>query len=250
MAQPIPRDGLRRSLALWRVFRLEQSDPATFYTALAEDSVRQLERYDSLRGRVLLDVGGGPGYFADAFRGAGATYLSLDSDVGEMSLHGRAPESGTSVIGSGVELPFADAAVDVCYSSNVLEHVAEPWRLADEMVRVTRPGGLVYLSYTNWLSPHGGHETGMWHYAGGTYARDRYTRRHGHPPKNAFGSTLFAVSVADAIRWAGACRDADVVEIVPRYHPRWARGVVRVPGLRELATWNVAVVMGRRACSH
>jgi SAM-dependent methyltransferase len=246
MSDPIPPDGVRRSLALFRLFRLEQTDPATFYTALAADSVRQLARYVDLAGRVLLDVGGGPGYFADAFRAAGATYLSLDSDVGEMSLHGRRPVVGTSVVGSGVRLPVADASVDICYSSNLLEHVSDPWRAADEMVRVTRPGGIVYISYTNWWSPHGGHETGLWHYFGGHYARDRYLRRRGHAPKNAFGSTLFAVSVADAFRWVRRQGDAELVEIVPRYHPRWARDVVRVPLLREVATWNVAVVMRRQ----
>jgi SAM-dependent methyltransferase len=246
MSDRIPPDGVRRSTALFQVFRREQSDPAAFYTALAADSTRQLSRYVDLAGRVLLDVGGGPGYFADAFRAAGATYVSLDSDVGEMSLHGRRPEVGTSVLGSGTHLPFADASVDICYSSNVLEHVGAPWRMADEMVRVTRPGGIVYLSYTNWLSPHGGHETGMWHYLGGAYARDRYTRRHGHEPKNAFGSSLFAVSVADAFRWARQQRAGELIEIVPRYHPRWARHVVRVPALRELATWNVVVVMRRQ----
>jgi SAM-dependent methyltransferase len=246
MTVPIPSDGVRRSLALLRVFRLEQTDPATFYTALAGDSVAQLIRYVDLAGRLLLDVGGGPGYFADAFRAAGATYVSLDSDVGEMSLHGRRPEVGTSVLGSGVALPFADASVDITYSSNVLEHVSDPWRMADEMVRVTRPGGIVYISYTNWFSPHGGHETGMWHYISGGFARDRYTRRHGHAPKNAFGSSLFAVSVADAIRWADHQPEAELIEIVPRYHPRWARHVVRVPALREVATWNVVVVMRRQ----
>ena len=32
--------------------------------------------------------------------------------------------------------PFADDSVDVCLSSNVAEHVAEPWRLGNEMLRV------------------------------------------------------------------------------------------------------------------
>ncbi|MDQ1424975.1 MAG: hypothetical protein QOD72_2473 [Acidimicrobiaceae bacterium] len=246
MSERIPSDGVRRSLALLKVFRLEQTDPAAFYTTLADDSVAQLERYVDLAGPLLLDVGGGPGYFADAFRAAGAVYLSLDSDVGEMSLHGRRPLVGTSVLGTGVHLPFADASVDISYSSNVLEHVSDPWRMADEMVRVTRPGGIVFISYTNWLSPHGGHETGMWHYVGGGYARDRYARRHGRPPKNSFGSSLFAVSVADAFRWVDRQRHAELIEIVPRYHPRWARGVVRVPLLREVATWNVTVVMRRQ----
>jgi len=31
--------------------------------------------------------------------------------------------------------------------------------------------------------------------------------------------------------------------VLPRYHPRWARGILRVPGLREVATWNLVLVV-------
>ena len=159
--------GMRRSVTLFQAFRKEQTDPDLFYGMLAADSAAQVAHYAPLAGRLVLDVGGGPGYFADSFRRAGARYLAIDSDVGEMSLHGRAPERGTSILGSGLSLPIRDGAVDVCYSSNVLEHVPDPWRMADEMVRVTRPGGYVFLSFTSWLSPWGGHETSPWHYLGG-----------------------------------------------------------------------------------
>ena len=56
--------------------------------------------------------------------------------------------TGASVIGDGYWRPLADASMDVCFSSNVLEHVRDPGGFIDEMIRVTRPGGLVYLSYT------------------------------------------------------------------------------------------------------
>jgi hypothetical protein len=115
------------------------------------------------------------------------------------------------------------------------------------MVRVTRPGGLVYLSYTNWLSFWGGHETAPWHYFGGRYARRRYLRRHGHEPKNRYGESLFAVPVGAALRWARSQPDAEVLAAFPRYHPWWAHWLVTVPGLRELATWNLALVLRRRS---
>jgi SAM-dependent methyltransferase len=143
-------------------------------------------------------------------------------------------------------LPFRDATVDVCYSSNVLEHVPQPERMADEMVRVTRPGGLVFLSYNNWFAPNGGHETAPWHFLGGRYAADRYARRTGHRPKNDLGVTLFRTSVAQMLRWLDRQPDVEVVAVLPRYHPRWAHWVVRVPGLREVATWNLLLVLRKR----
>ena len=235
------RADLRRSVALFREFGHEQPDPARFYTALAADSAQQLSQYVDLAGKVLLDVGGGPGYFRDAFRSAGATYLALDADAGELAGLGRAAEG--TVLGSGTALPFKTGSVDVCYSSNVLEHVATPWTMADEMVRVTKPGGVVFLSYTVWFGPHGGHETAPWHYLGGMRARRRYARRHGHEPKNRFGESLFAVRVRDGLEWACRQTEADVLDVVPRYHPRWARWTLRVPVLREAVTWNLVIVL-------
>jgi SAM-dependent methyltransferase len=238
------RPTLGRSVRLLREFRYEQPDPARFYTALAEDSVGQLSSYGDLRDQVLLDVGGGPGYFRNAFREAGATYYALDADVGELAGLGEIARG--TVVGSGMELPFADNAVDVCYSSNVLEHVPDPWRMADEMVRVTRPGGLVFLSYTVWFGPWGGHETAPWHFLGGARARRRYLRRHGHEPKNRFGESLFAVTVRAGLDWARRQDAADVVDVTPRYNPGWSRWLLRVPVVRELVTWNLVVVLRKR----
>lgn len=236
-------EGLGRSVRLFRGFLVEQSDPDRFYRMLAVDSVEQVARFHDLADQLVLDVGGGPGYFADAFRSGGARYVSVDADAGEMSAAGLA--TGGSVLGSALALPFSDSSVDLCYSSNVLEHVPDPWAMGREMLRVTRSGGRVFLSFTNWLGPWGGHETAPWHYLGGRRAADRYSRRMGHPPKNDFGRSLFAVSVGDALRWARGS-GAELEAQFPRYHPWWARGVVRVPGVREFGTWNLVLVLRKR----
>jgi SAM-dependent methyltransferase len=237
----------RRSVELLRAFRLEQTQPDVFYGTLARDSAAQVDALHGLEGARLLDVGGGPGYFADAFQARGARYVGLDADAGEMALHGRTPGPRT-VLGDGTALPFLAGAFDVAYSSNVAEHVDRPWRMADEMVRVLAPGGLLYLSYTLWFGPWGGHETSPWHYLGGRRAADRYAHRHGRRPKNDYGRSLFRVTAGDAARWAreqdrsGTLAD---VRLLARYLPGWASWVVTVPGVREVVCWNV-VVVGRR----
>ncbi len=235
---------LARSVRLYREFGHEQDDPARFYGAMAEDAVGQLGAYVDLRGARMLDIGGGPGYFRDAFAAAGARYVALDADVGEMSGLGRIPDS--TVVGDGMNLPFRDGAFDVVYSSNVIEHVPQPWRLADEALRVTRPGGTAYLSYTVWWGPHGGHETAPWHYLGGHLARRRYRRRHLREPKNRFGESLFPVTVRAGLAYARRQQHAEVVALLPRYHPRWAWWLLRVPVLRELLTWNLVLVLRKK----
>lgn len=241
------RATLRRSVDLFSAFRLEQTRPDVFYGALAADSAAQVDSYLPLQGARVLDVGGGPGYFADAFEARGAAYVPLDADAGELALHGREPGPRT-VLGDGTSLPFADGAFDVAYSSNVAEHVAQPWRMADEMVRVTRPGGLLFLSYTLWYGPWGGHETAPWHYLGGARAAARYESSHGRRPKNLYGESLFPITAGAGARWARRQeRSGELVDVrlVPRYLPSWAGAVARVPLVREVVCWNL-VVVGRR----
>ena len=239
-----PRVGVGRSAALLRAFRLEQTDPAVFYGAVARDAVALLRPHVPLTGRLVLDVGAGPVQFAQAFAAAGARYVALDADPAAL----RVPRPGGTgaLAGRGERLPVRDASIDVCFSSNLVEHVPAPWRFAEELVRVTRPGGLVVVSYTNWLSPWGGHECSPWHYLGGYTATERYGRRYGHPPKNQYGIGLFPVSVAAGLAWARRQPRAELVEARPRYLPAWARPLLRVPGLREIGTWNLWLVLRRR----
>jgi SAM-dependent methyltransferase len=257
--------GLRRSADLFRAFRVEQTDPDHFYTVQAADAVDQLRRWASVQGQLVVDVGGGAGYFTQAFASAGARCFLVEpippvaeagspedaAEAARRELHRRAVAPGRlapgrTIAGDGNRLPLADGTVDVAFSSNVLEHVPDPGRFLDEMVRVTRPGGLIYLSYTAWYSPWGGHETAPWHYLGGHRAARRYERRHGRPPGNLFGSSLFACHVGPTLRMARSHVGVDVVAALPRYYPDWMRWIIEVPALRELATWNLLLVLRRR----
>lgn len=236
--------GLRRSAWLFRLFLSEQTDPERFYAGVAADSVRQIEGYGDLRGRTVLDIGGGPGHFTAAFRARGAACVLIEPDRAELLAGGGTPRQ--AVLGDGLRLPVRDGAADVCFSSNVLEHVPEPMRLVDEMVRATRPGGLIYVSFTNWYSPWGGHELSPWHYLGAGLAERRYTRRHGGPPKNRPGTLLFPLHIGPTLRALRSHPDAEVLDALPRYYPPWSRPVLRVPGLREVVAWNLLVLLRRR----
>lgn len=234
------RRDLRRSVRLFRSFRVEQTDPDRFYGDLAEDSLAELREHADPAGGLVLDVGAGPRQFAQAFLHAGARYVPVDHDPAVSSL------IHDGVIATGSRLPFADATADIVFCSNVLEHVPDPSALADELLRVTRRGGILYLSYTNWLSPWGGHETSPHHWLGGERAARRYERRQGHPPKNLIDESLFRVSVADGLRWAARQTTADVLVARPRYLPDASRHLLRVPILREFCTWNLLLVLRKR----
>jgi arabinofuranan 3-O-arabinosyltransferase len=275
--------GLRRSIDLFRAFRVEQTDPDHFYRIQAADSVAQLRGYQEVDGRLVVDIGGGAGYFTEAFVAAGARCVLIEPEAGgdhdswvpdappgttaaagaplttdaaeaeaaRRERHRVAVRPGRlaprrTIVGDGNQLPLPDAVADVSFSSNVLEHVPDPGRFLDEMVRVTRPGGIIYLSFTAWYSPWGGHETAPWHYLGGHRAARRYERLTGRPPGNRFGSSLFACHVGPTLRMARRHPGVEVVDALPRYYPRWMRWLIEVPAVRELATWNLLLVLRRR----
>lgn len=240
MTQHESSDGLRRSVRLFSAFRVEQTDPDRFYGLLARDSAQLIEQHHNLDGAQLLDIGAGPAQFAEVFRERGAHYIAIDYDVTVASV------ADGGVVADAHQLPIPDGTIDIVFSSNLIEHVQDPTVVADEMVRVTRPGGLVFLSYTNWLSPWGGHEASPWHWISGKYAIKRYTRKFGHPPKNRLGENLFAVSVAWGMQWADLNADVEILQARPRYLPLWCRFLVRVPIVREFVSWNLLLVLRRR----
>ncbi|HHX48333.1 MAG TPA: class I SAM-dependent methyltransferase, partial [Brevibacterium sp.] len=173
-----------RSVSLFQSFLVEQSDPDHFYSEMASDTVQLIRRHEELLGRVVLDVGAGDGRFRSDFENAGASYLALDPtpSLGQDSMD--------RIRAEGERLPLADSSIDVVMSSNVMEHVSQPGHIAEEMLRVLKPGGLLFISYTAWYGPWGGHETSPWHLLGGHFARRRFERKNGRPPKNRFGETM------------------------------------------------------------
>jgi glycosyltransferase involved in cell wall biosynthesis/SAM-dependent methyltransferase len=235
---------IQRSIRLLRGFRTQYEDREGFYSTLADDTVDLVKEYHPIPESKVVDVGGGPGYFAEAFRLAGADSVFVEPEWEAINERGVQPRFG--IIGDGLELPFADGAFDIGHSSNVLEHVTDPKRFLDELLRVIRPGGVMFLAFTNWYSPFGGHETSPWHYLGGERAALRYKRKHGAEPKNRIGSSLFRLDIADVLSFVRDRQDSDLIDAFPRYYPRWTKPMVSVPGVREFATWNLVIVLRRR----
>ena len=51
-----------------------------------------------------------------------------------------------TIAASGEELAFADASFDVVLCDNVVDHAHQPRRIAEEISRVLKPGGLLYFT--------------------------------------------------------------------------------------------------------
>lgn len=66
------------------------------------------------------------------------------------------PYPSTDVVGVGEDLPFADGAFDAVLTLDVLEHVKDPFRCAQEIARVLKPGGRLY-AVVPFLQPYHGY---------------------------------------------------------------------------------------------
>jgi SAM-dependent methyltransferase len=231
-------------LGLWRLHRAERDDPEPFYGRLATDVVSDLERrYGPLRGQVIADLGSGPGYYARAFAMVGAHVVPIERDRDELSAASPVPVG--ALVGDAQQLPLSSGSLDGVFSSNMLEHTPDPSRVIDEIARVLRPGGWAYVSFTNWFSPWGGHEMSPYHLLGARIGARVYERRHGASPKHRVDENLFRLHIGGVLRMFRQQPDLVVSSVEPRYWP-WASFVVRLPGAREVLTWNCVVRATRR----
>jgi 2-polyprenyl-3-methyl-5-hydroxy-6-metoxy-1,4-benzoquinol methylase len=95
-----------------------------------------LARRLDLRGKRILDIGAGSGHIAGYFA----------AQVG--------PEGEVLAVDrvSGETLPFSDSGFDIVITNHVIEHVGlrdAQLRHLQEIARVLKPGGLVYLAVPN-----------------------------------------------------------------------------------------------------
>lgn len=95
----------------------------------------------------LLDIGCGEGWFAAAARDAGVDVVGVEVAAEPLrrarSLH---PELELLLVAPGAPLPLRDAAFDVVWAGEVIEHVHDTAGFLSELRRVLRPSGLLLLS--------------------------------------------------------------------------------------------------------
>ena len=101
-------------------------------------------------GDRVLDLGCGDGSFAAALLGAGAQVTMADVAAGALVRAQVAAPAGQAVqVAEDGPLPFPDAAFDLAWCGETLEHVADAAGLAAEARRVIAPGGAFLVTTPN-----------------------------------------------------------------------------------------------------
>jgi SAM-dependent methyltransferase len=104
-------------------------------------------------GRVLEIGGGRSGLASILYPEAEIVTLDLDFELGK---HQPAWARSTFICGDACLLPFADDSFDIVTLFDVLEHIEDDRRAAQEALRVVRPGGHILVSTpeANWHYPY------------------------------------------------------------------------------------------------
>lgn len=224
---------------------LKYKDDIGFTLLQAEDAVRWLEMIGielSADTRVL-DLGCGRGLLGGELMKKGCRVTFADEfncllpEYNETDFH---------LVNIDKDDLGALGLYDLVICSNVLEHIPRSERLINAADRLLRPGGKLYLSWTNWLSPWGGHDYSPFHYLGprcGHLVFDRIVGKHRtHTPH----VSLFPTSIGGTLKLIKRNRKLIVLRVVPRYYPSLAF-ITRIPFAREFLTWNCVILLEKRA---
>jgi ubiquinone/menaquinone biosynthesis C-methylase UbiE len=105
---------------------------------------------ETLRNRLVLDVGAGSGRHSYEAHRLGARVVAVD--VGEAIHVARRnlPADVLTVQADAEELPFEDASFDLVMSIGVLHHLPDPRRALNSLARLVRPGGYIHI-YLYWI---------------------------------------------------------------------------------------------------
>jgi SAM-dependent methyltransferase len=113
----------------------------------------------------LLENGCGVGMYVEHLAPLAGSVVGLEYDFERARQAGARSEQ--IVCAAGESLPFPDQSFDVALSHEVLEHVQDDRRAAQEMVRVLRPGGRAVVFAPNRGYPfetHGVYWKGQYHF--------------------------------------------------------------------------------------
>jgi ubiquinone/menaquinone biosynthesis C-methylase UbiE len=118
----------------------------------AQKIVRVLGAKKNLKKSKVLDIGTGAGYIAEHLAKHAKDVTSVDL-VDER----KVKENYTFVKVADESLPFKEGHFDIVISNHVVEHVGDQQQHIDEIIRVLKPGGIIYLATPNknWITdPH------------------------------------------------------------------------------------------------
>lgn len=120
-----------------------------------DDRIRtMMELVRSSGAKSILDVGCTDGFMSMIFKELGLYTIGVDASAGAVETaksQGRCDEAYVANLGDQ-RLPIPDASVELIWAGEVIEHIFDTESFAEELLRVTKPGGRLILSTPNLAS--------------------------------------------------------------------------------------------------
>ena len=116
-------------------------------TGTADLYLDLLERYGLAGGARLLEVGSGQGDFLARAQARGMEVTGVEySEHANGVAAGKLGGQGRVLRGEVGDVPSSDGPFDVVAASDVIEHVRDPAAFLDDVYRLLKPGGLVFVA--------------------------------------------------------------------------------------------------------
>jgi SAM-dependent methyltransferase len=240
----IERSGLLIRMIVHRLIALflkKGGGSPEFYRLQALDAIKWMARCGVVFGPdvSVLDLGCGFGDIGGELAERGCRVTMADDESFRLPQYRHLPFRQ-------INLDRDDIAslgrYDLVILSNVLEHLAKPERVLNAIQHLLNGGGRFYLSWTNWLSPWGGHEFSPYHYLGPRLGCRVYDRLIGKPRQHILYESLFPTYIGSVLRTIRGNSQVRIARMIPRYYPELAF-LVRLPVIREFLTWNCAMLI-------
>jgi 2-polyprenyl-3-methyl-5-hydroxy-6-metoxy-1,4-benzoquinol methylase len=188
---------------------------------------------------TVLDLGCGHGLFGLALQLLGCKVVFSDEQKSS-----QLPAASFRPLNIDRDALASLGTYDVVICSNVYEHLAKPTQFIRAIPELLKPQGYCYLSWTNWLSPWGGHEFSPFHYLGATRGHRVFDRLTQRPRKHTPFVNLYPTYVGDTMRQIRQVAGLRVIKAAPRYYTELS-WIMHLPLLRELLAWNAAILLQR-----
>lgn len=112
------------------------------------DNLRLLDRVRNGVKGELLEIGSAKGYFLSKAKAAGYEIHGLE--LNQMNYEYSRRLLGSTILGKDLlDAKFEDGRFDVVYMRDVIEHIPDPAAFLQEVNRVLKPGGMVFLDTHN-----------------------------------------------------------------------------------------------------
>ncbi|MBQ7820769.1 MAG: class I SAM-dependent methyltransferase, partial [Clostridia bacterium] len=121
---------------------------------------------DMLKGKHILDVGAGACGKSVYYLTRGAAHVSAIDVIAEYKDEAEELAERFGVrgrfdytTGDAADMPFDNNTFDAVIMNDAMEHVQKPERVLDEIYRVLKPSGRLYINFPPYLHPYGAHLT-------------------------------------------------------------------------------------------